>query len=181
MARQVFFGYLLIKWSPTELCPSGKYKAEHIQNCAASCEAKWIRTFLAEIVFHMCKQTCILCDNKIVDSSIVVNSWANNAERTKSENSWYLKNHFVKHSAQSGQIEVNYVESNWNESNGFTKPLDQQKCKEFKDMICLQSSNLAAQFARGFRPRHKFSVTVPGSGYTVRTTIITKPPFRSVS
>lgn len=94
---------------------------EYIALCETTSELKWIRTYLAELGFDVEQSTLVFCDNT---ASI---SWTSSSESVKRAKHIGLNNHFGKHVVESGQVKVIYIDSDKNESDGFTKPLRQQK------------------------------------------------------
>ena len=75
--------------------------------------------------------------SQIMWDNTAANSWANNSESLKRAKHIDLENHFVKDTVPGGHATVIHINSNDNETDGFTKPLDTQNFQVFRKAICV--------------------------------------------
>ena len=106
-------------------------EAEYIALTHAAKEALWLRSMVSEIRGEDRKRVAINCDNQ---GSIALSKDNKYHSRTKHID---IRYHFVREAIEDAKIEVNYVPSEENVSDIFTKPLAKSKFAAFTRMLGL--------------------------------------------
>ena len=106
-------------------------EAEYIASTHAAKEAKWLAMLLSEIGADSPRPFPILADNQ---SAIALTKDNAFHSRTKHIDIPY---HYVREAVEKGNLRLNYVQTDSNLANIFTKPLGRAKLEMFSQMLGL--------------------------------------------
>ena len=124
----VFLGSNLISWSARKQATVSRSstEAEYKAMGNATAEVMWIQTLLDELNIACPRTARLWCDNmgaKYLSSNPVFHA------RTKHIEVDY---HFIRDRVLQKRLDVQFISTNDQVADGFTKPLTQQKLEEFK-------------------------------------------------
>ena len=104
-------------------------EAEYIAACAASKEAVWLRKLLADLSGHQVDVTVIFCDNqscvKLSENSVF-------HDRSKHID---MKYHYIRDIVQKGVVKLQYISTDEQVADIFTKPLARVKFAYFRERL----------------------------------------------
>ena len=106
-------------------------EAEYIASTHAAKEAKWLGMLLSEIGIKAPRPFPILADNQ---SAIALTKDNAFHSRTKHIDIPY---HYVREAVENGDLRLDYVKTDSNLADIFTKPLGRAKCETFSQMLGL--------------------------------------------
>ena len=106
-------------------------EAEYIASTHAAKEAKWLVMLLSEIGAEVPRPFPILADNQ---SAIALTKDNAFHSRTKHIDIPY---HYVREAVDKGDLRLDYVKTDSNLADVFTKPLGRAKCETFSRMLGL--------------------------------------------
>ena len=104
-------------------------EAEYIAACAASKEAVWLRKLLADLSGHQVDVTVIFCDNQ---SCIKLSENSVFHDRSKHID---MKYHYIRDIVQKGVIKLQYISTDEQVADIFTKPLARVKFAYFRERL----------------------------------------------
>jgi len=127
------FGKGAILWSSKKqhIIVLSSTKAKYIAQTHTAKEALWLRSFVKEIRDAQNGPLTINADNQGVIALAKDNKFH---LRTKHINLWY---HFIQEAFKDKKININYIPTNDNIVDIFTKPLAKQKFRHFVEMLGL--------------------------------------------
>jgi hypothetical protein len=109
-------------------------EAEYIAQTHAAKEALYLRTLIGEIREKFKNPVTINCDNQ---GAIALSKDNKFHARTKHID---IRYHFIRESVGDGKIQVNYIPTDENPSDIFTKPLAKAKFRRFSEMLGLRGT-----------------------------------------
>jgi len=133
------FGRGAISWSSKKqhIVALSSTEAEYIAQTHAAKEALWLRSFVKEIREERNGTLTINCDNQGAIALAKDNKFHS---RTKHID---LRYHFIREAVEDKKISVNYIPTDDNISDIFTKPLSKQKFRRFVEMLGLANEGEA--------------------------------------
>ena len=108
-------------------------KSEYIALAHASKEGIWLRAFLSEIQDYQVGTMGIKCDNQ---SAIALSKDNKFHQRTKHID---IRYHYIREAVEDGKIQVEYIPTDQNPTDIFTKPLSKTKFRGFVAGLGLRS------------------------------------------
>ena len=121
-------------------------EAEYIAQYNASREAIWIRTFLQELGYGF---------GNLTDQPTVIYADNNGARSLSNDPSIHsrvkhmeIKYYWQRQQVERGFLQFNYIPSEENGADGFTKPKDPTLFKYFRDRLIHLTTNISAQNSR---------------------------------
>lgn len=103
----------------------------------ATAECCWLRNLLRELLVNIDKATVVYCDNIL---AVYLSENPVHHRRTKHVE---LDIHFVREKVALGQLRVIQVPAERQYADTMTKGLPSPLFKEFKDSLCIRSSDAA--------------------------------------
>jgi hypothetical protein len=100
-------------------------EAEYIVACSISCEAIWLRKLLTGLFDLEMEATVILCDNQSC-----IKMTENPVFHDKSKHI-EIRYHYIRDMVQRGSIKLQYVSTDEQVADVFTKPLSRVKFEHF--------------------------------------------------
>ena len=104
-------------------------EAEYIAASAASCQGIWIVRFIEELLNKKVSPFKLYVDNV---SAISLSKNPSQHGRSKHIDT---KFHFIRDCVEKGYMEVNYVKTESQQADSFTKPLGRIKFEEFREKL----------------------------------------------
>lgn len=104
-------------------------EAEYIAACAACKEAVWLRKLLADLSGHKIDVTMIFCNNQScmkLSKNPVFHDRSNHID---------LKYHYIRDIIQKGVVKLQYISTDEQAVDIFTKPLARVKFAYFKERL----------------------------------------------
>ena len=128
------YGAGAVSWSSKKqgVVSLSSTEAEYVAQTHAAKEGIWLRSFVSEISPGERKPLTISCDNQGAIALAKDNKFH---ARTKHID---LRYHFIREAVEDGKIIVNYIPTNENVSDIFTKPLARPKFAKFVEMLGLR-------------------------------------------
>ncbi|KAL5726897.1 hypothetical protein ACHQM5_000142 [Ranunculus cassubicifolius] len=124
-------GSKVISWSSKkqQTIALSSAEAEYIAATEATCEATWLRRILADLQQKEEAPTTIYCDNK---SAIAMTKNPVFHSRSKHIE---IKHHFIRDHVSKGEIQLEYVNTNDQLADIFTKTITTDKFNYFRDRL----------------------------------------------
>jgi hypothetical protein len=128
------FGMGAVTWSSKKqnIIALSSTEAEYIAQTHAAKEAIWLQSFISEVQGTGKKKLTISCDNQ---GAIALSKDNKFHSRTKHID---LRYHFICEAVKDGKIKVNYIPTDNNVSDIFTKPLPKPKFQRFVELLGLR-------------------------------------------
>ena len=129
---QVFFiGNSAITWNIVKqsVVALSSYEAKYIAASAAPCQGIWIVRFIKELLKIMVRPFKLFVDNV---SAISLSKNPSQHRRSKHINT---KFHFIRDCVEKGYVEVDYVKTESQLADSFTKPLERIKFEEIQEKL----------------------------------------------
>jgi hypothetical protein len=128
------FGMGAVTWSSKKqnIIALLSMEAEYIAQTHAAKKAIWLRSFISEVQGTGEKKLTISCDNQ---GAIALSKDNKFHSRTKHIDLHY---HFICEAVEDGKIKVNYIPTDDNVSDIFTKPLPKPKFQRFVELLGLR-------------------------------------------
>ena len=104
-------------------------EAEYIAACAACKEAVWLRKLLASLSGHQIDVTVIFCDNQ---SCVKFSKNPVFHDRSKHID---MKYHYIRDIVQKGVVKLQYISTDEQVADIFTKPLTRVKFAYFREWL----------------------------------------------
>ena len=125
------FGNGAVMWSSKKqyVVALSSAEAEYIAQTHAAKEALYLRTFIGEIREQFKTPITISCDNQ---GAIALSKDNKFHTRTKHID---IRYHFIREAVGDGKIKVEYIPTDENPSDIFTKPLAKAKFRQFAEML----------------------------------------------
>jgi hypothetical protein len=137
----IFLGDALVSWSskrqPVVSRSSAEAEYRGVANAAAEC--CWLRNLLAEVNVVVNKASIIFCDNV---STVYL---SDNPVHHKMTKHVELDIHFVPERTALGQLRVLHVPTRHQYADIMTKGLPTSLFEEFRDSLCIRSSDAATE------------------------------------
>jgi hypothetical protein len=137
----IFLGDALVSWSskrqPVVSRSSAEAEYRGVANAAAEC--CWLRNLLAELNVVVNKASIIFCDNV---SAVYL---SDNPVHHKMTKHVELDIHFVPERTTLGQLRVLHVPTRHQYADIMTKGLPTSLFEEFRDSLCIRSSDAATE------------------------------------
>ncbi|KAJ9541607.1 hypothetical protein OSB04_028113 [Centaurea solstitialis] len=129
-----FLGDKLVSWSSRkQTCVSlSTAEAEYVAAACCCSQVLWMKTQLADFGYTM-HRIPIYCDSK---SAIQITANPVQHSRTKHID---IRYHFIKDHVEKGNIELYFVESDYQLADLFTKPFDEKRVNPHNDFWLLQT------------------------------------------
>ena len=126
-----FMGDTPFSWSSKKqpIVTLSTCEAEYVAACSCVCQAIWLRRVLEELNMSQNESTEILVDNK---SAIALAKNPVFHERSKHIDTKY---HFIRECIERREVELNYVKSQDQISDIFTKPLKSDAFTKFRSLF----------------------------------------------
>ena len=124
-------GSAMVSWfSKKQTCVAlSTTDAEYIATCATSKEVVWLRKLLANLSGHELDVTVIFCDNqsfvKLSENSVF-------HDRSKHID---MKYHYIRDIVQKGVVKLQYISTDEQVADIFTKPLARVKFAYFRERL----------------------------------------------
>jgi hypothetical protein len=128
------FGMGAVTWSSKKqnIIALSSMEAEYIAQTHAAKEVIWLQSFISEVQGTGKKKLTILCDNQ---GAIALSKDNKFHLRTKHID---LRYHFIREAVEDGKIKVNYILTDDNVSDIFTKPLPKLEFQRFVELLGLR-------------------------------------------
>jgi hypothetical protein len=107
-------------------------ETEYMVASLAACEARWLRKFLLGLFEQELEATVIHCDNK---SCIKLSENPVFHDRSKHID---IRYHFIRDYVQRGVVRLDYIQTDEQMADIFTKALSKQKFMKFRDQMGLR-------------------------------------------
>jgi len=104
-------------------------EAEYMAACLASGEAVWLHKMISGLFDQVVDVTCIWCDNQ---SRIKMTENPVFHDRTKHIE---IKYHYIRDMVEKGAIKLQYIATDEQTADVFTKPLSRVKLEHFRDKL----------------------------------------------
>jgi len=131
-------GSAMISWQSRKqsLVALSTAEAEYIATCSTSCEAVWIRKLLSGLFDVELKVANIFCDNQ---RCIKLSENPVHHDKTK-----HIENrfHYIRDIVQKGAVKLEYIATEDQVADVFTKPLSKTKFEYFRDKLGLVRKDL---------------------------------------
>ena len=131
-----FFGGMAVSWSSQKqsIVALSSCEAEYIAATSATCQAVWLSRLLGELMKDEAMKAKLLVDNQ---SAITLSKNPVHHNRTKHIDTRY---HFVRQCVEEKKIEVEFIRSEDQLADIFTKALGKGKFLEMRDRIGIRSN-----------------------------------------
>ena len=137
---QVFFiGNSAISWNTVKqnVVTLSSCEAEYIAASTATCQGMWIIQFIEELLSTKVSPFKLFVDNK---SAIALSKNPSQHRRSKHIET---KFHFIRDCVEKGYVKVEYVKTESQLADSFTKPLGRIKFDEFRENLGVATMNEA--------------------------------------
>jgi hypothetical protein len=114
-------------------------KAEYMAASLAACEALWLRKLLLGLFRQELEATVIHCDNQ---SCIKLSENPVFHDRSKHID---IRYHFIRDCVQRGAVRLDYIQTDEQMEDIFTKALSRQKFEKFRDQMGLRQNPFLAK------------------------------------
>ena len=131
-----FLGGMAVSWSSQKqsIVALSSCEAEYIAATSATCQAVWLSRLLGELMSNEAMKAKLLVDNQ---SAITLSKNPVHHSRTKHIDTRY---HFVRQCVEDKKIEIDFVRSEDQLADIFTKALGKAKFLDMRDRIGIRSS-----------------------------------------
>ncbi len=121
----------LITWRSKKLgrVALSSTEAEYGGLCAGAKETEWLRRFAKDLGYELTEATPVFIDNQAAQKL------SKNPEHHELSKQWDTEYHYTRQLQEEGQIEVEYIPTEDQVADIFTKPLLRQKHEYFKDLM----------------------------------------------
>ena len=131
-----FFGGMAVSWSSQKqsIVALSSCEAEYIAATSATCQAVWLSRLLGELMRNEAMKAKLLVDNQsaiTLSKNPVHHSWTKHID---------TRYHFVRQCVEDKKIEIDFVRSEDQLADIFTKALGKAKFLEMRDRIGIRSS-----------------------------------------
>jgi hypothetical protein len=129
-----YFGMGAVTWSSKKqnIITLSSTEAEYIAQTHVAKEVIWLWSFISEVQETGKKKLTISCDNQGAIALSKDNKFHSHTKHID------LRYHFIREAVEDGKIKVNYIPTDNNVSDIFTKPLPKPKFQRFVKLLGLR-------------------------------------------